>query len=117
VLGKGACNVYQLESLPPQFDSNNIGKLVASLKYGDQFGELALIHNAPRSATVVATEDTECWTVDARSFNKLLRFLFDSKTKDKDSPSGGGDAGQKIQEISEDDEEVGGDSPRGKMMR
>jgi CRP-like cAMP-binding protein len=46
-----------------------IGKLAA----GDFFGELALIEEHPRSATVTATETTDCLLFPAWEFTALLK--------------------------------------------
>jgi len=44
------------------------------LKYGpgDYFGELALLNNEPRAATVTATEECRCYSVSRKSFTSLL---------------------------------------------
>ncbi len=39
---------------------------------GDYFGELALIVGSPRTATIIATKDTECYTISRDNFNKLI---------------------------------------------
>ena len=49
-------------------DGSQIGQLGA----GDFFGELALIEEHPRSATVVATQETECLLFPAWEFTALL---------------------------------------------
>ena len=61
---------YVVEKGRVQFFINN--KLVREGSDGVSFGELALLHNAPRSATVVAL--TECFTyrVDQHTFRTLL---------------------------------------------
>jgi len=39
---------------------------------GECTGDLALIYNAPRSATVTATEPAEVWCIDRNTFRKVL---------------------------------------------
>lgn len=46
---------------------------------GDAFGELALLYNAPRAATIIA--DTHCllWSLDRATFNHIVKDA--SRTK------------------------------------
>ena len=44
---------------------------------GDYFGEVALLGDAPRSATVTATEPTTCMRLDRTTFNQLFGPLRD----------------------------------------
>ena len=48
------------------------GKRVATLGEGDFFGELALISNIPRNATVTATSPIRALVVFGRDFRRLL---------------------------------------------
>lgn len=48
------------------------GKLLMSYKSGDYFGELALLKNAPRAATVTAKTNVKLATIDRSSFSRLL---------------------------------------------
>lgn len=48
------------------------GETLTELKPGDFFGELALIEEHPRSATVVAAIETECLLFPAWEFSALL---------------------------------------------
>jgi CRP-like cAMP-binding protein len=46
--------------------------IIATLRRGDFFGELALLDGAPRSATAVALEASETWTLSRDLFHDLL---------------------------------------------
>lgn len=50
---------------------NDEDTLVKTLEPGQSFGELSLMYNAPRGATVRARTDAECWALSTESFNKL----------------------------------------------
>jgi cAMP-dependent protein kinase regulator len=56
---------------------------VMAYKDGDYFGELALIRNQPRAATVKATGQTKLLSIDSRSFKRLLNVadLMERSTK------------------------------------
>ena len=48
---------------------------VNNLKPGDSFGELALIHDTPRSATVKSIINSSFWTLDRSAFRSILEDL------------------------------------------
>lgn len=48
------------------------GKLVTRYERGGNFGELALMYNAPRAATIRATSDVVLWALDRVSFRSIL---------------------------------------------
>lgn len=48
------------------------GQQVMSYNAGDYFGELALIRNQPRAATVTTKGNTKLLSIDSRSFKRLL---------------------------------------------
>jgi len=48
-------------------------KVVKSCEAGDVFGELALLYNCPRSATVVARQACVLWKMDRDTFNHIVK--------------------------------------------
>ncbi len=48
------------------------GKCIASLSTGDMFGEMALVTKEPRSASVVALEDSHLFVLSESTFEKLM---------------------------------------------
>ncbi|CAO3595306.1 unnamed protein product [Absidia cylindrospora] len=48
------------------------GKKVTEYTAGGSFGELALMYNAPRAATIVATDDCVLWALDRVAFRMIL---------------------------------------------
>jgi cAMP-dependent protein kinase regulator len=58
-----------------------LGDKVFTAGSGAMFGELALMYNAPRAATVVASEAGRVWGLDAVSFKMMIVTAEDSKKK------------------------------------
>ena len=54
-------------------------KEVMKYSAGGCFGELALIYNSPRAASVVATAACKLWTLDLRTFRYILATTSSSK--------------------------------------
>jgi CRP-like cAMP-binding protein len=54
------------------------GEIVTQYQRGGSFGELALMYNAPRAATIRATSDGVLWALDRVSFRSIL---MDSNSK------------------------------------
>eukprot|EP00468_Gymnochlora_sp_CCMP2014_P003604 CAMPEP_0167753154 /NCGR_PEP_ID=MMETSP0110_2-20121227/7548_1 /TAXON_ID=629695 /ORGANISM="Gymnochlora sp., Strain CCMP2014" /LENGTH=761 /DNA_ID=CAMNT_0007638873 /DNA_START=3 /DNA_END=2288 /DNA_ORIENTATION=+ len=52
-------------------------RAVAQRGAGTLFGELALMYNAPRAATVVALTDADTWVVDRFTFRRVLKNISD----------------------------------------
>eukprot|EP00929_Paragymnodinium_shiwhaense_P092786 TRINITY_DN5278_c0_g1_i1.p1 TRINITY_DN5278_c0_g1~~TRINITY_DN5278_c0_g1_i1.p1 ORF type:complete len:451 (+),score=177.15 TRINITY_DN5278_c0_g1_i1:121-1353(+) len=48
-------------------------KVVKTCAPGDVFGELALLYNCPRAASVVAKDDSVCWQLDRETFNHIVK--------------------------------------------
>merc|ERR1719446_950336 len=48
-------------------------KVVKTVQCGDVFGELALLYNCPRAASVQATEPSSLWQLDRETFNAIVK--------------------------------------------
>merc|ERR1712160_87695 len=48
-------------------------KVVKTYNEGDVFGELALLYNCPRAASVMAKEECVCWRLDRETFNHIVK--------------------------------------------
>jgi len=51
----------------------NLSERLATLSEGEFFGEMGMMTGEPRSATVIALTDVECYRVDKESFDEILR--------------------------------------------
>eukprot|EP00944_MAST-04C_sp_MAST-4C-sp1_P000700 g700.t1 len=47
------------------------GEIVGTVGPGEGVGELALLYNQPRAATITATEDAKVWSLNRRLFNEI----------------------------------------------
>ena len=61
----------------------NVEKNIGELKDGEIFGELALLYNIPRTASVIALTDTSLIKIDKMPFNKYLKNLFEGQLQDQ----------------------------------
>lgn len=52
---------------------NGEEKVVKTVNEGDVFGELALLYNCPRAASVMAADACICWQLDRESFNHIVK--------------------------------------------
>lgn len=50
---------------------------VCDYEVGSYFGELALLRNEPRAATIIAESDCSCVTMDRHAFKRMLGPLED----------------------------------------
>ena len=81
--GKFEIFVNRSKSYKP--DSDALGDKVSGCEAGACFGELALLYNAPRAATVVATEPGKVWGLDVLSFKMMLVTSENTKKKKYES--------------------------------
>ena len=43
---------------------------------GDSFGELALLYNAPRAATIISKTNSVLFSLDRDTFNNIVKVYF-----------------------------------------
>ena len=55
---------------------NNLEKRI--LGQNDGFGELALLYNCPRSASIKTREKCEMWAIDRRTFTKVVGDIMEA---------------------------------------
>lgn len=48
---------------------------IKSLGVGECFGDLALLHDAKRSGTVIASDYTEVWCLERKKFRNIIEFI------------------------------------------
>ena len=48
-------------------------KFLKNYQEGDVFGELALLYNAPRAASIKAESDGQLWVLDRSTFNHIVK--------------------------------------------
>jgi cGMP-dependent protein kinase len=54
------------------------GRAMGTMGSGTVFGELAILYNVPRAATVTATTECVLWVIDRFSFRKIARNIAES---------------------------------------
>lgn len=57
------------------FDGDNCSKHLKVYKPGESFGELALLYNAPRAATIIAKTNSILFSLDRSTFNNIVKAL------------------------------------------
>lgn len=72
VIEQGAVGDYFYIVESGQLDCFINGKKVTSYSSGGSFGELALMYNAPRAASIVAVTDCTLWALDRVTFRSIL---------------------------------------------
>lgn len=67
VVEEGILECYKL------FPGQTEPKFLKTYEPGDAFGELALLYNAPRAATIKAKTDASLWVLDRNTFNYIVK--------------------------------------------
>jgi len=55
------------------FAGNTEPTFLKTYQPGEGFGELALLYNAPRAATITSKSDYVCWKLDRDTFNNIVK--------------------------------------------
>ena len=55
------------------FNGNTEPTFLKKYEAGEAFGELALLYNAPRAATIKADNDALLWSLDRETFNHIVK--------------------------------------------
>ncbi|KAK3377834.1 cyclic nucleotide-binding-like protein [Podospora didyma] len=73
IVEKGSFDVYVNSSGALQPGPDGMGQNVGKIEAGGSFGELALMYNAPRAATVISAEPhCNLWALDRLTFRRIL---------------------------------------------
>lgn len=67
VVGQGTLSCTKI------FPGNNDPTFLKSYTPGDAFGELALLYNTPRAASITAIEACTLWKLDRDTFNHIVK--------------------------------------------
>jgi cAMP-dependent protein kinase regulator len=72
VVEKGSFEIYVNPSGKLEAGPEGLGNKVGAVGPGGSFGELALMYNAPRAATVMSSEPSTLWALDRVTFRRIL---------------------------------------------
>lgn len=73
VVERGSFDVFVNSSGALQPGPDGMGQKVGTIEAGGSFGELALMYNAPRAATVISAEPScTLWALDRLTFRRIL---------------------------------------------
>ena len=56
-----------------RFGQDKEARFIKNYGPGDAFGELALLYNVPRAASIKATTESICWVLDRDCFNNIVK--------------------------------------------
>ncbi|KAF2707897.1 camp-dependent protein kinase A regulatory subunit [Pleomassaria siparia CBS 279.74] len=72
VVESGSFDIYVNKSGKLESGPDGLGAKVGTVGTGGSFGELALMYNAPRAATVASNEQSTLWALDRVTFRRIL---------------------------------------------
>jgi cAMP-dependent protein kinase regulator len=72
VVERGSFDIYVNPSGKLEAGADGLGNKVGTVGSGGSFGELALMYNAPRAATVMSNEPSTLWALDRVTFRRIL---------------------------------------------
>jgi len=73
IVERGTFEIYVNPSGSCQAGPDGMGQRVSTIEAGGSFGELALMYNAPRAATVISAEpNCTLWALDRVTFRRIL---------------------------------------------
>ena len=67
LIESGTLNCYKT------FNKEEGDKFLKAYNPGEAFGELALLYNAPRAASIIASNDCILWALDRETFNNIVK--------------------------------------------
>jgi cAMP-dependent protein kinase regulator len=82
VMERGTALVYKKD---PNGETKYGKQVFEYTKPGSTFGELALLYNCPRAATVVCSSDCTLWALDRNSFSALVKGAMMKQRRDIDA--------------------------------
>jgi cAMP-dependent protein kinase regulator len=56
-----------------KFENKPTPTFLQTYQPGNIFGELALLYNTPRQATIIANDECQLWVLDRATFNHILK--------------------------------------------
>ncbi|CAA9962575.1 hypothetical protein CFE70_006002 [Pyrenophora teres f. teres 0-1] len=72
VVERGSFDIFVNPSGKLEAGPDGLGNRVGTVGSGGSFGELALMYNAPRAATVTSIEPSTLWALDRITFRRIL---------------------------------------------
>ena len=83
---KEICYIFSnIRSNKYAYDSNE-PKLVKKYQAGDTFGELALLYNAPKAASITADSDEVItWVLDRETFDHIVKEASTEKREENEN--------------------------------